>query len=319
MGRSAAALPSLRDVAIDWMVTLRSGEASAADRARHRAWLAADAGHRRAWAEVEQGVRLAVEPVKADAAARQAALAPRTRRRVLGGTLAVAGIGMTAVWLRRRDGLAGEWLADVSTGTAQRREFALEDGSRLLLNADSAVDVRFGAAERVVVLYAGALVATAVPDEGRPFVVRTVQGEVRTGGARLLVRQEEAQTLAGALARAAQVRTHAGRQWRVSEGQAVRFGVDAITRFPGQAADLAAWGQGMLVANDLPLGEVVAQLRPYCAGLIRVSPRAALLRVLGAFALDDPAHVFDALAQTLPIRLAHYGRWLTLISLRDEA
>jgi transmembrane sensor len=318
MGRRAAAAPSLRDVAIDWMVTLHSGEAGAADRERHRAWLQADARHRQAWAEVEQGVRRAVAPVKADAAARRAALALPGRRRALGGVLALAGVGTAAGWLAYRHGPAGAWLADLRTGIGERREFALEDGSRLLLNAGSAVDVRFGAAERLVVLRAGALVATAEPDAARPFVVRTAEGEVRADAARLLVRQEEAWTLAGALARPAQVRTRAGRERRLQEGEAVRFDAAAVADVPGPAAGLAARGCGMLVADDLPLGEVVAQLRPYRAGFIRVSRRAASLRVLGAFALEEPERVLDSLAQTLPIRLARYGGWLTAISTRDE-
>lgn len=316
MGRAAAVSP--RDAAIGWMVTLCSGEASAADRERHRAWLQADARHRQAWVQVEQGVGRAVAPVKADGAARRAALALPGRRRALGGALAVAGVGAASAWLAHRQGLAGAWLADLRTGTAERREFALEDGSRLLLNAGSAVDVRFGAAERLLVLRSGALVATAVHDAGRPFVVRTAEGEVRSGAARLLVRQEAAWTLAGALERAVQVRTRAGLERRLEEGEAVRFGVADIARLGSPAAGLAAWGRGMLVADDLPLGEVVAQLRPYRAGLIRVSPRAASLRVLGAFALDDAERALDSLAQTLPIRLTRYGGWLTAISARDE-
>lgn len=314
-----ASAAALRKVAIEWMVTLCSGEAGPADIARHREWLRSDVRHQRAWAEIEAGMGAALAPLKGDRAARQIALVPPpTRRRALLGLAALAGSGAGAAWLAHRQGLADAWLADLRTGTGERREVALEDGSRLLLNADSAVDVSYGDAQRLVILHAGALVATAVSDSRREFVVRTAQGEVRTRGAQVLVRQDADSTLAGSLAHEGRVHARSGVQARLEEGRALRLLADRIDAVQAAPAQLAAWRRGMLLAEDLPLGEVVDQLRPYRAGIIRVSGRAAALRVLGAFPLDDPDHVLDSLAQTLPVRVVRYGAWFVALRAKDE-
>jgi transmembrane sensor len=44
-----------------------------------------------------------------------------------------------------------------------------------------------------------------------------------------------------------------------------------------------------------------------------VAPEVRGLRVQGVFPLDEPDRVFDALAETLPIRVDRYGPWLTMI------
>ncbi|MFA1588019.1 FecR/PupR family sigma factor regulator, partial [Achromobacter ruhlandii] len=46
---SAPALPAAVEAAVDWMVLLSSGEASAADRARFEAWHRTDSRHAAAW------------------------------------------------------------------------------------------------------------------------------------------------------------------------------------------------------------------------------------------------------------------------------
>ncbi len=67
---------------------------------------------------------------------------------------------------------------------------------------------------------------------------------------------------------------------------------------------------------DEPLEAVIDALRPYRSGLIRVAPSVRELRVQGVYPLDDPYRALTALAETLPIRVQHYGPWLTLIGPR---
>ncbi|MDT4829116.1 hypothetical protein FQZ97_625300 [compost metagenome] len=62
---------------------------------------------------------------------------------------------------------------------------------------------------------------------------------------------------------------------------------------------------------------MVEALRPYHRGLIRVAPAVRPLRVQGVYPLDDPERALTALAETLPIRVSHYGPWLTLIDAAD--
>lgn len=308
------------NAAIDWMVLLRSGEATADDRARHRRWHDADPRHAQAWARVSGAVERSVSPLRsladAPAVAARGALMRPARRRVLGTGLAAVGTLLVGGWLVQRQWPVGELLADVRTGVGERRRLVLDDGSALLLNACSAVDLRFDGTRRLVQLHAGELNVQVAPDPGRPFLVRSAQGEVQALGTRFVVRQEEDCTFAAVLEHSVRLRTAAGDERVLQHGQAARF--DAAQVRPTEAVDsgVADWQRGLLSVNDRLLAEVVEALRAYRHGFIRVSPKAAQLRVLGAFPLDEPDRALDSLAQTLPLRVTRYGDWLVTIDLR---
>ena len=69
--------------------------------------------------------------------------------------------------------------------------------------------------------------------------------------------------------------------------------------------------------RDEPLGQLIEALRPYRAGLLRVSPQAAQLRVYGVFALDDSDRTLRSLAETLPVQVNRHGFWLTTVDVRS--
>jgi transmembrane sensor len=63
-------------------------------------------------------------------------------------------------------------LADYVTATGQRREVQLSDGSKAVLNADSAVKVGYGTSVREVTILAGETFFNVLPEKKRPFLVR---------------------------------------------------------------------------------------------------------------------------------------------------
>lgn len=81
------------------------------------------------------------------------------------------------------------WMADQRTGVGERRQIALEDGSQLQLNSNSAVDVKFDGHQRVIELLQGELWVDVAKDAQRPFVVRTDQGTATALGTRYLVKR----------------------------------------------------------------------------------------------------------------------------------
>ena len=105
-------------------------------------------------------------------------LQPETGRRgVLRG---IVGLGLLGggLWLGGHSESGRTLLADLRTGTGERRSVSLNDGSRLQLNADSAVDCDFSAQRRLLRLYRGALVVQVAADPERPFIVRSDQGDI---------------------------------------------------------------------------------------------------------------------------------------------
>lgn len=315
-------LDSATEAAIGWLVQLHSGDMGAPERDRLAQWLDADPQHRTAWEQLQvplQRLRVpqpAAGRLLSDTLAR-AESRTRKRRQVLRGALGLGGVAVGATWLADRHQPVAQWSADLRTGTGERREFLLPDGSRLTLDARSAVDLDFRPGHRRVRLRQGALLAEATPraDLGPAFTVHTVHGQVQALGTRFTVRLQDTSSLVGMLEHSVEITTASGQQRLLHEGHSARFNAtdieDADTLSP---EGTAAWRHGMLQVHDQPLADVVQALRAYRPGVLRIAPRAAALQVYGTYALDDTDRALTVLAETLPITVHRaLGGWLVTI------
>lgn len=320
--------------AIDWMVKLDSDRATDKDRQLFSLWLAQEAAHERAWAIVQghvNGLNPAIDRLRdagmAAKAGVQALAAPvpsASRRRALQGGVAALLVSATAGWLVSRQVPLRSLVADLRTGTGERRRERLADGSEITLDARSAADILYGDSHRLVWLRQGALIADVAASADRsgaprPFVVRSAEGMVEALGTRFMVRQENGRTLVHVMAHSVRLTTLSGTQRILQEGDTAYVGNTDITPADASLMAPAAWGEGLVQVRDQPLGAVVDALRPYTAGLIRVSPEAARLRVFGVFPLDRPEQVLQDLVDTQPVSVTHWSPWLTLVDLRAPA
>ncbi len=306
--------------AVDWMVLLSSGSACAADLQRFDAWRAAHPRHAAAWGEVEAAVGQPFAALRRDGQAQAASLAlriPPQRRKLLRGGLGLVLLA-TGATLAARQPFVQSLAADLRTDTGERLNYRLSDGSDIVLNARSAVDIDFAGAQRRIRLHAGAIHVRVAADAKRPLVVCTVDGEVTTREAEFTVARKDDASVAAVLEQAVQV-SAAGMRRILQGGEGVVFGPQGVGAADTRLADQAAWRHGMLVARDESLGSVIASLRAYRRGFLRVSPAAANLRVFGAFPLDDTDSALASLAQTLPISLSSYGGWLVTVDLAPGA
>lgn len=314
--------PELLEQAADWMMRLASGRVSDAERAACERWRQRSEAHAHAWrlAQSVTGQFGGLPPALAMPVLNRPA-APRRRALVkLMAALAVA----PGVWaaLRLREQL--QWGADYRSATGERRVIALADGSELLLNSDSAVDVAFDARQRLLRLRRGEVQVRTVPDAaGRPFLVATEQGEMRALGTRFLVRALAAGDNGPARTRLT-VLEHAVRislrgdatpsELTLVADQQVSFSADEISA--PQAADTSAdaWIHGMLVADRLRLDRFIEELSRYHSGLIRCTPQIAGIPVSGSFPIDTPERALALLAATYPVRVDERfgGLWLTV-------
>ena len=314
-------LDPVSEQAIDWMVKLRADTPDAALQTRFNAWLAMDPAHLQAWTQLQDRLGASFNTVRAldrrlpgqASEARQILLQPQGSRR--DALRVIAGLGLLggSLWLGARSPLGDSLLADLSTGRGQRQAFDLADGSRLNLNANSAVDLRFDDQQRLVVLRHGELMIQVAPDPQRPLRVRTAQGQVQALGTRFLVAQEQDVTRVVVLQHSVQLRLPDGTTRDLQEGQSALLATGRITPTAGDQRGRADWLVGRLNVLDEPLEQVVEALRPYQRGFIRIAPQVRHLRVQGVFPLDDPARTLAALAETLPIQVDSYSPWLTLI------
>lgn len=316
--------------AIDWMVRLRSGSASAEELQRFETWRAADPAHARAWQRIEEWL---AQPLKAMAGIERRLPGQPTRirsllpqpagpsRRALLRTLALLAPGMGALALAvDRVTPVAQLMADLRTATGERRRYTLPDGSLLVLNARSAADIDFAAYEHQVHLLRGDAIMHPVHVHGR----RTAGLCLRTPHARLypdsraFVGLAPQGTRVVALQGAVRVVMASGSiQW-LAAGQGAAF--DGQGLLPGMRVDaaLADWQDGHLSATALPLGEVVVALQRYTPRLLQVTERAAGLAVHASLPLDDVDRSLQALAESLPLQVRRMGPWVRM-DLADPA
>lgn len=315
--------------AAEWFAVLHDPGVSAAERQRWQAWLEAREEHRRAWQQVEavsrsfaslpragqfgEAARLAVE-----AGSRQRRM---QRRQAMKALVLFAAVGGMA-WGGRRLGLWPGEAADFETARGETQEVQLADGTRVWLNTDSAISVHFQAGERRLGLLRGeVLVETGKGEPGvdaaaspRPLRLATPEGLLQPLGTRFLVRRDEdagtGESLA-VFAGAVEITPHGqpGARQVIAAGQEVRYDRNGVTTpVPAQAAR-QAWSRGMLVADDMRLGDFLAELSRYRSGHLGWDPAVAELRLVGAFPLGDTDRILASLEESLPLRVRRTLPW----------
>lgn len=316
--------------AAEWFALLLSGDATDDDRHSWEAWLAKSAEHRQAWSYVDRMSRR-FEPIKTSSGPRIAASAYQQasntlvhRRQMLLGIATLAG-GSLLGWMTWRytplPGMAQAWMADDRALTGEVREVTLADGTHVWLNAASAFNRDYREDRRSLRLVSGEiLIDTAVDPRRRPFYVETPQGRLQALGTRFTVRLDnDIQTYLAVYDGAVEVRTQADAGTVIPAGQQVRFTANSLSaRGPADPAR-EAWTRGILIARNIPLSEVVQELRRHYHGYLSLAPKLAELRVFGSYPIRDPEEALTMLELVMPIRVRRKLPWWVSIEPKSEA
>lgn len=311
---NAARLPPAVAAAIEWLTLQRSGTMSAAERQRFEQWLHASPEHSQAWQQLQQRVGQVFSSTP-QSSREMLERAGSSRRHLLRGALGLSGLGLGAWWLHGHGLLPGLG-ADLQTAIAQRQRFELPDGSRVLLNASSRVDLAFDSHQRILLLRQGALNIEVAHDPERPLVVHTAFGEARALGTRFSVALQEQSAQVWVQQSQVRVAVPGAAPLQLHAGQGARLDGRRVQLMDPQLARAAAWEEGRLEVHDRSLGEVIEALRAYHPGWLRISDEAAALRVTGIFPLDDSSQALRILQEVLPVRVERPVTWLTQVSLR---
>jgi transmembrane sensor len=269
----------VRDEAALWVVRERGGDGAAAGL---DAWLARDPSHGAAyaqsawiWGELDQVARtqtLLEAPLPAAARA-------ISRRSLIGGAVAAAGalaIGLPWLMAQGRTGY--------STRIGEQRIVELEDGSRLTLNTDTAVNVRFGDDRRELELLRGEALFEVAHDASRPFVVTAANRAVKALGTSFVVRRHTDWVEVTLLSGRVEV-SGAGEVVALSPGQRLRQDIHdgkAALDQPRMEA-VIAWCDGQLLLDETPLSHAVAEMNRYQIKPIVLKGRTGDARLSGVF------------------------------------
>ncbi|WP_341644819.1 FecR family protein [Thauera sp. SDU_THAU2] len=322
MKQRAAASPvsaEVLDEAADWLMLMQEGSA---DRHAFERWRSLSPEHGRAWerAEALLGKLGALPPALAlpaldrpPARGRRAVLAKAGKLAVL---LVLLPIGWSGWRLLERKGL----MSDYRTAAGEQREILLEDGTQLTLNTATAIDVRFGSTARNILLHAGEILVHTGHDDAaeRPLHVITPHGIATPIGTRFNVRLGDTATHVAVLEGKVHIAPGGSTASQVLlAGEQASFAPGTLGPVAPGSANTAAWTRGMLMADDMPLGELVDELSRYRSGVVQCHDAVAALRISGAFPVGSAAATersLAMLADTLPldIRRRLDGLWISI-------
>lgn len=315
--------------AAQWLAMLHSGEVDESARRDCRDWRDADPRHERAYQKMEHLWRrfdgLQEGAGGAASSTLNRVLGERRRQRLRGGgVLAVLLVVAVASSLLLTPLAPLDLLADYRSGTGEQRRVALPDGSELILNSATAVDLDYSGGERRIWLRHGELLANVAPDPSRPFVVESEAGTARALGTQYTVRTRargldvvvtESSVEICARRSAPPARAHCTAAVAGQRAQVRGNRVSAPE--PVDAAIETAWVKGRLVADDRPLSEVLDELGRYRGGLLHYDADAlAGIRISGVFPLTDTDRALALIAAHVPIQVRHYTRFFTLVTAR---
>jgi transmembrane sensor len=353
----------VEEAAATWIARRDTGPWSAADVAEFETWLAEspgrraayyrlnaawqDAGRLRALGAATGGLRMACDSNKPSSAGRLGAadepgelgelrepsvsarrlplLAARRLRASPNRLKPIAAVVLLAV-------LAGLLFVEndyfnpdrYSTGVGGLEAVPVPDGSRVTLNTDSRVRIRFNEKERLVDLERGEAFFEVAKDPHRPFIVRAGNRRVVAVGTQFSVRREgddvrvvvsegtvrmdPGATHASENATAAPLLLAAGSEVRAEAGSVL-----VQKKSIPEIEQRLTWRAGLLTFRDTPLAEAAAEFNRYNSRKIVIEgPDIATLEVGGIFRSNNLDLFVRLLEQGFPVRATVTGDRIVL-------
>ena len=304
--------------AADLAIRLQNDPANAVSLEMIRTWAARSPKHAAAWARVAQihgmtGKVLGDQKKTTDG---QGVLTRRTL--MIGG---VIGLGAAA---------AGTWLgpeairharADQATSTAEIRRVGLADGSVITLGPDSMVAIHYSEDRREITLLDGMAFFEVARDPARPFCVlsgpvsATAIGtafDVSSDGGSISVSVDQGIVEV----RAPDAMLSPGERLSVGEWITLDPALHKVSRGVREASQIAAWREGMVIADGETVSAMVAKIARWQPGRVVIADPFLGSRVVsGVFDLSDPLRALEAVVRPFGAKVRRIGPYATVISL----
>lgn len=294
------------DQALDWLIVL--GSPSEEQTRQFHEWMAASPLHAEAFTKAQA---IWDGPQVVQCAQHLAALPPNvsvpSRLRPHWKPLATAAVLILGLF--SFSNLPLRLQADHLTVVGERQRLQLEDGSKVLLNTNSAFSSTINDQQRVARLYQGEAFFEVPAHRGQPLEIDAGPVKASVHDTAFAVRYLDG---------VAQVRVQRGdvdlratrddARIRLTAGESIRIGPNGFDR-PAKldAATDLAWVQGRLVFENCPLSQVLAELRRYYPGwIINNNEQLADVAVTGNYRLDQPLDVVRSLAHITSAQLKEF-------------
>ena len=298
--------------AVNWLVCMVYSQPTPTQLKHFDAWLEASALNQQAWAEVSalKG-RMDTLPAVLSRQALTSVQAQRrvSRRRVL-GTLALLG-GSAAISLPVLSRLNG-WevsnlVATHVTRKGEQQNVQLADGTRLLLNTNTAIRTSDNDEQLRIELLKGELLVDASQRQATgKLLASSTHGEVHTKSAHFVLRDLQTHTRLSVKSGLVQVRPRWSTMARpCTAGEVLCFSTSGFVDALNSSLEDDAFAQGLVSGQLMQLTDLLAELARYKTGLLDWDESLSGLTVSGSFHVNDVNKTLGFLAQMLPLSITH--------------
>jgi transmembrane sensor len=320
-----------RIAAAEWLVRLRSNEATENDWRAFEVWLG-DPENKRAVDAVERA-EADIEDHASEIAAALSAPKPATAsvhrlpwRSRPATWVAAAGLALAAA---AAIAVAPSLPILKSIGTTDATEtiaynapptatlaITFPDGSTATLNRAAALETAWTAGERRVSLIRGEAAFSVKHDPARPFVVASGDASIRDVGTEFNV-QQHSHGLVVTVREGAVSVALTGDIVDVTAGHALSYDSRTSAALISQvnSDDAFAWRQNQLIFHDKTLSEIVDDMNRYADTPIRVvDPGVRALRFSGVLVIGTSVEMAEQLQGFLPVQATRVGEELVIRS-----
>lgn len=327
----------LAEAAAHWFA-LRRRKPDSIEEKQFADWLEADPAHRRAYDEVvrswDVAAVAAADPTVAKMRTDALMVRPVQERRDysrLWGALATASlvlIAFTGVSLTQPDwlGKAGDVASNndrivFRTSVGERATATLEDGSTVVLNTSSILEINYSELRRDVRLVAGQALFKVAHDPARPFIVAAASHEVVALGTKFEVRLDGEKVRVALLQGRVRVEPIAARRGTatgkrvavLAPGEQLVASATGMVVNRADVEELVSWKSGRVRFDNMRLADAVAEMNRYSRTRILIDdPAAADIRITGAFRAGQSYTFAETIGEAFPVEVEHSGDTIRL-------
>ncbi len=225
-------------------------------------------------------------------------------------------------------GKAGEVVAGreqivLRTGIGERATATLEDGSTVVLNTNSILEINYSRLRRDVRLVAGQVLFKVAHNTARPFVVAAANREVVAVGTEFEVRLDGEKVRVALLqgrVRVEPIKSHGdpardGNVAFMAPGQQLVASAAGLEMKPANVRELVSWQSGRVRFDNTRLADAVAEMNRYSRTRILVDdPAAADIRITGAFRTGQSYSFAQTVSEAFPVDTEQHGETIRLRS-----
>ena len=316
-------LSFIKQQANQWLVKLETDSMADGDEERFVEWMEQDERHGQAFYQAEQTWKLMAEAGASNA--KEALISPtssiQTKSWSVNALISLAAsilvVFASVFWWQD---IYFATMSDHYTHTGQRLEQKLSDGSELVLNTDTAIDVQYDDNTRLVKVLSGEVYVTVAKDPNRPFVVQIGDLQVTALGTQFIVKKEgNSDPSVTVTEHSVKVESTASNKVNLVLNQGYKVSLDetneTLSKVESVNTELAqSWRTGKYVFKDQPLALVIAELNRYYDGKILIRDNTLVnKRVTGVLNLDNPRVSLNNLAKSLGIKVNSMTPYVLLL------